>query len=274
MNPLRTGAIALHGRRVLVTGAGGGIGLGIARVAASLGAAVAVNDISADSAERAASELVSEGAVAIAVPGDITNAIEAETVVATTVAGLGGLDGLVNNAGTAGVRDLEKIGRIDWDRVLELNLSAPFHLSVLALPHLRCSPGGGRIVNIASIAGTRVSVLGGAAYTASKAGLIGLTRHLAMDLARDRITVNAVLPGVTVTPLVRANTTPESLAEIEHGVPVGRAGAPEDPGWYTAFLLSEQSGYLSGTDTAVDGALTVLPGNYSAYLANRTDAGV
>ena len=262
-------SISLSGRRVLVTGAGGGIGFGIASVIASLGASVAVNDISADAAERAAADIAGKGGTAVAVPGDVTDAAGGSQIVEGAAAALGGLDGLVNNAGIPGTRDFEDITRESWDRVISLNLSAPFHLSVLAAPHLRRS-GAGRIVNIASIAATRVSVLGGASYTASKSGLVGLTRHLSMELARDGITVNAVLPGVTVTPLVRAHTTPSKLDEIEAGVPVGRAGSPEDPGWLAAFLLSEQSSYVSGAAIEVDGALTALPGNFEAYLSARS----
>ncbi len=262
-------AISLSGRRVLVTGSGGGIGYGIASVLASLGASVAINDISADAAERAVNDIVALGGAAVSAPGDVTDGPSAERIVNTAAEALGGLDGLVNNAGIPGTRDFEDITRESWDRVISLNLSAPFHLSALAVPHLRRS-GSGRIVNIASIAATRVSVLGGASYTASKSGLVGLTRHLSLELARDGITVNAVLPGVTVTPLVRAHTTPEKLTEIESGVPVGRAGSPEDPGWLTAFLLSEQSSYVSGSAIEVDGALTALPGNYQSYLSARS----
>jgi len=262
-------SINLEGRRVLITGAGGGIGFGIANVVASLGAQIAINDISAEAAAGAAERIAALGGAAIPAPGDVTDAAQSQQIIDTAVDAFGGLDGLVNNAGIPGTRDFEDITRDAWDQVISLNLSAPFHLSVLAAPHLRQS-GSGRIVNIASIAGTRLSVLGGAAYTASKAGLIGLTRHLSMELARDGVTVNAVLPGVTVTPLVRAHTTAEKLAEIENGVPVGRAGNPEDPGWLAAFLLSEQSSYISGTGIEVDGALTVLPGNFEAYLSARS----
>lgn len=267
LDPARN-AIALEGRKVLVTGAGSGIGFGIANVLSSLGAHVAVNDVSESAAERAVAAIQESGGSAVVVQGDITDAASAARVVDEAAAAWDGLDALVNNAGIPGTRNFDDISREDWDRVLSVNLTAPFHLSVLAAPYLRASTSG-RIVNIASIAATRISVLGGAAYTASKSGLVGLTRHLAVELASDRITVNAVLPGVTVTPLVRAHTSPGKLVEIEAGVPIGRAGAPEDPGWLTAFLLSDQSGYVSGTAIEVDGALTALPGNYQAYASSR-----
>ena len=260
--------LQLSDRRVLVTGAGGGIGEGIARTIAGLGAIVAVNDISPEAAERVTARIVEAGGRAVAMAGDITETSQATAVISRAAVALGGLDGLVNNAGITGTREFEEIGRDGWDQVLALNLSAPFHLSALAAPYLRESVAG-RIVNIASIAGIRVSVLGGAAYTASKAGLIGLTRHLAMELAQDGVTVNAILPGITVTPLVRSQLSPQKLAEIEQTVPLGRAASPEDIGWLVSFLLSERSGYVSGTATEVDGALAVLPGDFTSYRSSR-----
>ncbi len=263
------GALRLDGRTVLVTGAGGGIGAGIAVVVAGCGATVAVNDRDETLAAATVKTIEELGGTAFPVTGDLTVESVCRTVVDGCVQRTGRIDGLVNNAGIPGLPMFEDIDQQMWDRVLDLNLAAPFRLISLVVPQMRRQGGGGRIVNIASIAGTRISVLGGAAYTASKAGLIGLTRHLAVELGRDAITVNAVLPGVTMTPLVVGHTDEDRLRQIANSVPVGRIGSPADIGWMSAFLLSEQAGYVSGAAVEVDGAITALPGNYESYQAVR-----
>lgn len=269
--PLLKAGLRLDGKTVLITGSGGGIGAGIAEVLGSLGAVVGINDVDPIAAGRTVDAIESAGGRAFAAPGNVTDDEQTRSMIDRLVERTGRLDGLVNNAGIAGPQRLEEIGPSEWSRVLAVNLTAPFRLCVHAAPHLRAA-GAGRIVNIASIAGIRVSVLGGAAYTTSKAGLIGMTRHLAMEFARDGITVNAILPGVTMTPLVQSKTTAPALKEICNTVPVGRVGTPIDVGWLTAFLLSDVAGYISGTATEIDGAVTVLPGDFASYQHVRQEA--
>jgi 3-oxoacyl-[acyl-carrier protein] reductase len=129
--------------------------------------------------------------------------------------------------------------------------------------------GQGRIINIASIAGIRVSVLGGAAYTASKAGVLGLTRHLASELAPDNITVNAILPGVTLTPLVEKATDEAGRAKVAASVPLGRMGTPGDIGRLAVYLAGESSSFITGVSIPIDGGMTVLPGDYTEYRSTR-----
>lgn len=266
-----TVGVSLRGRTVLITGAGGGIGAGIATEMARQGATVVVNDYVAASAETMAAALASQGFSAFAIAGDVTDASGVSAMMAAIESRGLGVDVLVNNAGITGEKHVEDIDTATWNRVMEVNLTAPFQLSLAVLPGMR-RRGFGRIINIASIAGIRISVLGGAAYTASKSGLIGLTRHLASELAPHGITVNAILPGVTVTPLVKLHTDAEQLARIEAQVPVGRAGTPTDVGHLATHLASDGASYITGAAIPVDGALTVLPGDYSQYRATRHDS--
>ncbi len=261
---------SLAGKVALVTGAGSGIGAGIAASLAESGAHVLINDIRADAAQRSADELRGRGLLADTAVGDLTDPAAVGTLI-EACRPHGGIDILVNNAGITGRPTLGEITREVWDAVLAVNLTAPFLLAKAAAPEMAVK-GSGRIINIASIAGIRVSVLGGAAYTASKSGLIGLTRHLAGELAPSGVTVNAVLPGVTLTPLVVAATAEETRARISASVPAGRMGTPKDIGSLVVFLAGEDASYLSGVAIQVDGGLTVLPGDYTEYREHRGDA--
>jgi 3-oxoacyl-[acyl-carrier protein] reductase len=267
LSPART----LDGRIALVTGAGGGesggIGAGIARCLGASGATVVVNDLTEDAAQRTIDNLAAMGMKAFAAVGDIADSDVVHNMIARIEEEVGPVDILVNNAGIVGRSSVMNTSDDEWRRVLRVNLDAPFMLSREVLPYMRDRTYG-RIVNIASIAATRTSYLGGIAYTASKSGLLGITRHMAAEVAQFGITVNALLPGVTMTPLVESATTDESIAAISSMVPTGRPGRPDDIGWATAYLASEEAAYVNGTAIPVDGALTVLPGDFSGYRAN------
>jgi NAD(P)-dependent dehydrogenase (short-subunit alcohol dehydrogenase family) len=261
----------LEGHVALVTGAGGGLegnmGAGIAHCLAARGATVHVNDLTEDRAARTAGELAGKGYDAAPLAGDVSLPGAAADLVGRVEQASGRLDILVNNAGIAGRSAVVDTSDEEWRRVLGVNLDAPFMLTRAALRVMR-PRGYGRIVNVASIASIRISYLAGVAYTASKAGLLGLTRHAAVEAARYGITVNAVLPGVTVTPLIEELTTRESLEAIARTVPAQRAGRPVDVGWTVAWLASPEAAYVTGTGVPVDGAMTVLPGDFSSYAEN------
>lgn len=260
----------LDGKVALITGAGSGIGAGIATALAEAGAHVMINDIREEAAHETADLLRRGGLQAGTAVGDITDD-DAVVGLIDVCEDVGGIDILVNNAGITGRPTLDEITREVWDSVLAVNLTAPFLLARAAAPRMRAK-GTGRIINVASIAGIRISVLGGAAYTASKSGLIGLTRHLASELAVDGITVNTVLPGVTLTPLVAAATDEVTRTKISASVPAGRMGTPADIGSLVVHLAGDAASYLSGADIPVDGGLTVLPGDYTEYRAQRVSA--
>jgi 3-oxoacyl-[acyl-carrier protein] reductase len=240
----------LSGKVALVTGAGGGIGRATVTRLAAEGAAVVVADLKGYSpvvdAVRAA------GGRALGVELDVTSSQSARTAVQEAVAQFGGLHILVNNAGIDQRGLLEELTERDWDRLLAVNLKGPFLCSQAAAKHLE---GGGAIVNVASLAGRSSSPLQGCHYSASKAGLLGLTRHLARELGPRHIRVNAVCPGPVLTEMLRRSTSSEGIAALAAQVPVGRAGTPEDIASVIAFLASEDAGYINGVSLDANGGI-------------------
>jgi len=249
----------LQGKVALVTGAGRGIGLAIAHRLAAEGAALAVNDIDEAMAQRATEAIAVAGGRAISVPCDIACEEAISQVVGTTVAILGGLDILVNNAGIDLVASPERTRLSDWDRLHAIDLRGAFLCAKEASPHLGRMRDGA-IVNIASIHALATQP-GRSAYAAAKAGLIGLTRALAVDLGPSGVRVNAVVPGYIETEIWKTwlNDVPDPehlLSAIAQQHPVRRFGQPEDVAAVVAFLASHDASFVSGTTLVVDGGLT------------------
>ena len=240
----------LAGKVALVTGAAGGIGRAtVARLAAE-GAAVVAGDLKGYS--QVADSVRAAGGRALGVELDVTSSISARAAVEAAIAQFGGLHILVNNAGIDQRGQLEELSEADWDRLLAVNLKGPFLCSQAAARHLG---GGGAIVNVASLAGRSSSPLQGCHYSASKAGLLGLTRHLARELGLRRIRVNAVCPGPVVTDMLTRSTSSEGIAALAAQVPVGRAGTPEDIASVIAFLTSDDAGYVNGASLDANGGI-------------------
>src|SRR5438067_8837471 len=188
-------AFDFAGKIVLVTGGGNGIGAACARGFAAAWAKVAVIDRDGTAAERVAAEI---GGTAKGYALDVADGAAFARLAADIAAKEGGIDVLVNSAGTITRQTIAVMPEADWDRVIAVNLRGPFNGAQAVIPHMK-KRGGGAIVNIASVAGRRISFGGGANYSASKAGLLGFTRHAAYELAPDHIRVNAVCPGPTAT---------------------------------------------------------------------------
>ena len=243
--------------RALVTGAASGIGRATAILLAGRGAAVACLDVNADALAETAAAI---GERALPIPCDVTDLAAVEAAVSQAAADLGGLDAVANVAGVGDFTgDVAEIAPEEWARVLAINLTGPFHVSRAAIPHLRAA-GGGAIVNVSSQFGL-VGCLASPAYCASKAGLIGLTRAMAIDHTEEGIRVNCVCPGPVDTPMLAwTDATPELTAR-ERGRTQGRnlsgrSGRPEEVAATIAFLLSDDVGFMSGSVVAVDGAWT------------------
>ena len=242
--------------RALVTGAASGIGRATAILLAGRGAAVACFDVNADGLAETAAAI---GERALPIPCDVTDLAAVEIAVSQAAADLGGLDAVANVAGVGDFTgDVAEIAPEEWARVLAINLTGPFHVSRASIPYLRAA--GGAIVNVSSQFGL-VGCLASPAYCASKAGLIGLTRAMAIDHTEEGIRVNCVCPGPVDTPMLAwTDATPELTAR-ERGRTQGRnlsgrSGRPEEIAATIAFLLSDDVGFMSGSVVAVDGAWT------------------
>jgi NAD(P)-dependent dehydrogenase (short-subunit alcohol dehydrogenase family) len=237
------------GRVAIITGAARGLGLAAAERLHERGASVAVNVRDRARAEAVARSI---GEGALAVPGDIAANGVPEEIVRRTLERFGRVDILVNNAALARSTRFSDLSAEEWRLALEVNMTAPFLLTKAVLPAMKAQRYG-RIVNVSSSAGRMVSTLGGAHYTASKTGLLGLTRAAAKELGPYGITVNAVCPGMIDTELTRENATPELLARLAAGYPVPRLGSALEVADLICFAASEAAGYITGASFDING---------------------
>jgi len=245
----------LKGKIALVTGASSGIGRATARAMAAAGARVALTGRQIEALQVEVKRSTDAGGEAFPVAGDLRKDADRRRIISETAAHFGGLDILVNAAGTIANGTIENTSLEDWRTMLEINLEAVFALMQLALPHLEKSRGN--IVNVSSVTGIR-AFPGVLAYCVSKAGVEQLTRCAALELAPKGIRVNAVDPGVVVSNLHRRGGMGEEKyqAFLEHSKtthPLGRVGQPEDVANVIVLLASDQAGWITGTSVSVDG---------------------
>jgi NAD(P)-dependent dehydrogenase (short-subunit alcohol dehydrogenase family) len=246
--------VELEGKTAIVTGGGRGIGEGISRVLAREGASVVVMGRHAHEVEAVADSINESGGSALPVVADVTDWASLQAMTRRTAERFGGVDILVNNAGIEGPpRLLEDLPVEQWDEVLGINLKGVFLCSKAVLPAMSAR-GSGRIINIGSIAGRRMTFFGSADYTVSKYGVEGLTQHLAWELADRRITVNSVCPGGVVTPLMEQSITVAYREMVtKRLVPLGRMCTMEEIGETVSFLASDRAAMITGQSLAVDG---------------------
>jgi 3-oxoacyl-[acyl-carrier protein] reductase len=241
------------GRTAIVTGASRGMGAAISAVLRERGATLLINDLG-PGLDEAAHRLLSvpgEGDV-VAHLADVTDSDAVRRMVAEALSATGRVDILVNNAGVLRSTPVIDIPEDEWDFVVAVNLKGTFLCSQAALQQMR-QQGWGRIVNLSSNAGKNVSTLGGAHYTASKAAVLGFTRHLAMEEAGNGITVNAVCPGLIDTDMVRATISTERQISYAESFPISRLGRPEEVAELVAFLASNRAAYITGASFDING---------------------
>jgi NAD(P)-dependent dehydrogenase (short-subunit alcohol dehydrogenase family) len=248
------------GRKVLITGGTSGIGLATAEQFVRQGAAVVITGRSADKGEAAVARLLRLGGEAVFVCTDVRDEAQVRNLVAETVSTLGGLDVLVNSAGVINRILLTDLDQPDWDVVLDTNLRGVYLVCKHALRPM-IEQGRGVVVNVASYLGVFGARETSPAYNASKAGVIALTRSLALQVGPHGIRVNAVCPGFVVTPLNERiiRDAPDPVAkerEMARPYPLGRLGRPADVAAAILFLASDEAAWITGASLLVDGGLT------------------
>jgi NAD(P)-dependent dehydrogenase (short-subunit alcohol dehydrogenase family) len=249
----------VSGKNALVTGGSRGIGLMIARGLVQAGANVIVSSRKAADVHEAATQLGEHGHCQ-AIPGDVSTPDGARALAAATREIFPSLDILVNNAGASWGAPLEEFPASGWDKVAHTNVEGVFHLTVALLDALRAAAAPNdpaRVINIGSIDGLRTPSVENYSYSASKAAVHMLTRHLAKRLASEHITVNAIAPGPFESKMMAwVLDNPETRAAIEQEVPLGRVGEPDDVAGLTLFLASRAGAYVTGTVIPLDGGIT------------------
>lgn len=243
----------LTGKTAIVTGAGRGLGQGIALKLAREGALVAVCDIDQATVDATVRMIGEEGCKAVGYRIDVSDREAVETLMSHFAAEHGPLDIMVNNAGINRDAMLHKMTVDQWDIVLKVNLSGTFYFTQAAAKTMR-ERGTGRIINISSA--SWLGNIGQANYAASKAGVVGLTKTAARELAKKGVTVNAICPGFIATDMTKG--VPEKVWDIMIGkIPAGRAGEPEDVANLVAFLASDEASYITGEVINVGGGMVL-----------------
>lgn len=243
----------LENKVAIVTGSGGGIGESTAKLFASEGARIVVVDVNIEQAERVAKEIMDAGGDAFAMKVDVSSKDDVDKMVAETKARYGSIDILINNAGINRDAFAVKMKEEQWDAVIDINLKGTF-LCCTAVQTIMAEGGGGRIVNTSSIGA--LGNMGQANYAASKAGVIGLTKTLALEFARAGITVNCVAPGATKTPMTEG-IPPEIVEKLVKKIPLRRFAEPEEIAKAHLFFASSDANYITGQVLFVDGGISV-----------------
>ncbi|MEI0604015.1 3-oxoacyl-ACP reductase FabG [Brachyspira alvinipulli] len=241
----------LDGKVAIVTGAGRGLGKGIAKKLAEKGAKVVVTDVILDNAKECVEEIKKEGGEALCLIGNIAKLEDVNNIFQTAIKEYGKVDIVVNNAGINKDSMLHKMTDEQWDNVIAVNLTGTFYMTREAAKIMR-EKEYGRIINISSM--SWLGNIGQANYAASKAGVIGVTKTAARELAKKGITCNAICPGFIETDMTRS--VPEKVWDIMISkIPAGRAGTPEDVGNMVAFLSSDEASYINGQIIEVSGGM-------------------
>lgn len=243
--------MSVAGKTTIITGGAQGIGLAISQRFARDGAKVAIWDIDEAAAQRTADELVAAGGKAIACRVDIADRAQVDAAIAAVREAFGPISILVNNAGISNIVPFLDMTEEQWDRMITINLKGVFHCTQAVIPDMLAA-GWGRVVNVSS-SSTQSGAPYMSHYVASKGGVIGMTKALALEFADKGITFNNVPPGFIDTPLLRATLNEAAIEAQIEGSPMKRIGRPEDIAAACAFLASEDAGYITGHTLSVNG---------------------
>ncbi|MEQ9240210.1 SDR family NAD(P)-dependent oxidoreductase [Roseovarius indicus] len=242
----------LDGQTAIITGAASprGLGKATARLFAEHGCKVAILDLDAALAEEAAADI---GEAHVGLACDVTRRADCDAAAATVIEAFGHIDIVVNNAGITQPLKIMDIRHENYDAVLDVNLLGTLHMSQAVIPHMR-ERKSGKFVNMSSVSAQRGGgIFGGPHYSAAKAGVLGLTKAMARELAPDGIRANAICPGFIATDITQGKLTPEMKEQILAGIPMGRAGEASDVAGCALFLASELSSYVTGSEVDVNG---------------------
>ena len=242
----------LEGRIAIVTGAASprGLGKATAKLFAEHGAKVAILDLNADQAAEAAADL---GADHLGLACNVTDKAACEAAAAAVIAKWGRIDVLVNNAGITQPLKIMEIGAANYDAVLDVNLRGTLYMTQAVIPQMRGQKSGS-VVNLSSVSAQRGGgIFGGPHYSAAKAGVLGLTKAMARELAPANVRVNAICPGFIATDITAGKLTPQMMTTILDGIPMGRAGEAADVAGCALFLASDLAAYCTGTEVDVNG---------------------
>ena len=250
----------LRGKTALVTGGGRGIGRAISLALAQEGAQVAVLDILADNAAAVAREIEATGVKALALPADLTKRAQVDRAVADALTRFGQIDILVNNAGWDRMEMFLDSEEETWDKIIAINFKGILYVCKAALPSM-VARGQGKVISIASDAG-RAGSTGEAVYAGTKGAIIAFSKTLAREMARHKITVNVVCPGLTETPLLQgireqSPKTEKVIEAVTRAIPLGRVGQPEDIAGAVVYLASPAADFVTGQTLSVSGGLTM-----------------
>ncbi len=242
-----------NGEVALITGAAQGIGQAIAEAFCKEGAVSVILDINDEKGQAAADALRADGGQALYVRCDVSNVAEIEQAVAKAVETFGHIDILVNNAGILHGTPIVDITEAEWDKIMDVNLKGMFFMCQKAIIEFKKN-GGGKIINISSLAGRMGGYANGLGYTATKAAMLGLTYGMARRVAGDNINVNAIAPGTTKTDILKA-LDPDRIEQLRESVPLKRLGEPEDIANAVVFLASEKASWVTGAVLDVNGGM-------------------
>lgn len=244
-----------NGEVAVITGAAQGIGKAMAERYCTEGAKAAIVDIQEQQGRACADAICAQGGDARFFPCDVTNVGAIRDCVKKVADAFGRIDILVNNAGVLHTTPIEDVTEDEWDRIMAINLKSVFFMSQQVIPYFK-KQGRGAILNMSSLAGRMGGYANGLGYTATKAGIIGLTYGFANRLAQYNINVNALAPGTTQTDIIKA-IAPEKLASLKASIPLGRLGMPQDIASAAVFLTSPQASFITGAVLDVNGGMFV-----------------